>query len=1027
MSAEAAALRLGTTVAKAAAQTWLGGKRREQERRMDMSELIRLRVSGLRYQRGVQRQFEEIADAVYDRLAPFLDREFPGLEESGRQAVIDGVCDTFAAADLSDGAILAADARPAEIVRRVTGAVRPPVGLGEAESRLYEVLFAECVEYYVRIVQGLPVFEERALSELLARTTSLGAEIARVLERLPDRSLFAPEGTDRDAEFRRRYLELVSTCLDEVELFRRTSDRAGAQVRLSVAYVSLRATGDDGSRRPTRSLPVLRPDMSDWEEPGESAGMRVEAALGGATRVLLRGEAGSGKTTLLRWLAITAARGAFTGELAAWNGLTPAFVKLREYSGRELPRPEAMLDSVAGHLTGVMPKAWVERQLAEGNALLLIDGVDELLDSERRGVREWLRKLLTAYGTVRVVVTSRPAAARADWLRREEFTALHLDRMAPPDLAAFVRQWHQAVRELGEDLPCTAEELPRYEQSLLTSLKDRPHLQSLAGTPLLAAMLCAMHLNRGSQLPRDRMELYRNALHALVHERDADRNVPSAVDSRLSLNDKLVLLRDLAWRLSDNNRSDITLEQAAVHLGKKLAGMRHLEEQDGGKVLEQLRDRSGILRSPAEGRLDFVHRSFQEYLAAEEATEEDRIGNLVERAHLDLWRETIIMAAGHANRPQREELLGGILDRARGESRYARKLRLLAAACQETVPEVSDGLAGRLEEAVSALLPPRRRTDPPALASVGPSLLRRLPRSLDELTSKAAVETVRTAALIGGEEALGLLEGYARDERSDVVAALIEAWAYFDADAYADRVMAGLPLERHWVGLTHSAQLRAAVRLRSLTTLRIRFALQDLSVLTELPPLQQLMCTVRGTADLSLLKEHPELEFLQVFGGASLRHPEALTDLPALRFLQLPLAGPDGIEGLPVLPELILLSFSGVTKATRLGFVAPYAGIEYLHLVGVWRSRLPEFGPLSTLTGLRSLTLYNFDASDVPRRLVSACPQLVDLSMYNCLLSDGLDVLRALPRLRRLELESCEAGEGPLTAPDLPGVTVTVR
>jgi len=51
--------------------------------------------------------------------------------------------------------------------------------------------------------------------------------------------------------------------------------------------------------------------------------MRVEAALRGSSRVLLRGEAGSGKTTLLRWLAVTAARGAFTGELTDWNGLTP--------------------------------------------------------------------------------------------------------------------------------------------------------------------------------------------------------------------------------------------------------------------------------------------------------------------------------------------------------------------------------------------------------------------------------------------------------------------------------------------------------------------------------------------------------------------------------------------------------------------------------------------------------------------------------------------------------------------------------
>jgi hypothetical protein len=36
------------------------------------------------------------------------------------------------------------------------------VGLNEAETRLYDVLFAECCEYYVRIVRSLPVFEERA-------------------------------------------------------------------------------------------------------------------------------------------------------------------------------------------------------------------------------------------------------------------------------------------------------------------------------------------------------------------------------------------------------------------------------------------------------------------------------------------------------------------------------------------------------------------------------------------------------------------------------------------------------------------------------------------------------------------------------------------------------------------------------------------------------------------------------------------------------------------------------------------------
>ncbi|MGP2437524.1 NACHT domain-containing protein [Streptomyces sp. JW3] len=1006
MSAEAAALRLGTTVASTAAQIWLGGKRRAQERDLPIEELARVRVPGVKFSRSVKRQFEQIADAVFDRLEPFLEHEFRALEEAGRQAVIDAVCDTFAAADLSDEALLAADAQPAELIRRITRAVSAPIGLGEAEGSLYERLFTECVEYYVRIVRSLPVFEERAAAELLVRTSTLGGEVARILERLPDRALFAPDGTDQDTAFRRRYLELVSESLDEVELFRRASDRAAAQVRLSVAYVSLRATGDDTAwRRTAPALPRLRADMSDWEETpgGEGSGMRVESALRGSARVLLRGEAGSGKTTLLRWLAVTAARGAFTGELADWNGLTPVVVKLREYSGRPLPAPEAMLDGVAAPLTGIMPRGWVERQLDSGRTLLLIDGVDELLDRERRAVRDWLRRLLSAYPEVRAVITSRPAAAGADWLRREDFTALHLDRMTPPDLTAFVRQWHQAVRELGEELPCPVEDLPQYEQSLLASLKDRAHLQSLAGTPLLAAMLCAMHLNRGRHLPRDRMELYRSALHTLVHDRDADRNVPSAMDSALSLGDKLILLRDLAWRLSDNNRSEIALEQAAVHVGAKLRAMRHLDPLDGEQVLRRLRDRSGVLRSPAQGRLDFVHRTFQEYLAAEEAAQEDRMGNLVGRAHLDLWRETVIMAAGHANARQREELLGGILDRAETEPRHARALRLVAAACQETLPEVSDELAARLDTAVAALLPARRATDPAALAAVGPSLLRWLPRSGAGLSEKAAAYTVETAALIGGEDALGVLEGFTGDGRDRVVEALIDAWGYFEAVGYADRVLSRLPLSHYTVTLTHSAQWRAVTGLASVTGLSVRYPFTRFTAVGEVPSLVDLrLHELRGEVDLRALRHLPGLMYALLMGdNMTLRHLDVLADLEHLRLLYLGVRGTSSLDGLRLGPDMVRLVLWNVTKTTDLAALGGCAHLEHLQVVA--------------------------DEICLPRNLSAAMslPGL-DLSLHDVDIAAWLSSPDFVPpKVRRLKLYDCVLPEDP-GAVDFPGVEVTV-
>ncbi|MFI9118153.1 NACHT domain-containing protein [Streptomyces bikiniensis] len=1030
MIAETAALRLGTTVANAAGQLWLGGKRKKQESLLSMDELVRVRVPGLRLQREVRQQFEQIANAIFDRLEPFLQNEFQRLEEGGRQAVIDAVADTFGRADLSDEALFAANARPAELIRHITGSVREPVGLNEIETRLFEILFAECVEYYVRIVRNLPVFEERAAGELLTRTATLGVEVARILERLPDRSLFAPDGTDHDASFRRRYLELISRDLDEVELIRRTSDQTSAPcVRLSVAYVSLRATGgEEGRRAKSRYVPPLRLDMSNWEEgDSDTSGMRVEAALGAARRILLRGEAGSGKTTLLRWLAITAARGAFTGPLADWNGLTPIFVKLREYSGRTPPKPEAMLDAVAGSITGVMPRGWVERQLNSGNALLLIDGLDELLDRERRVVRDWLRKLLGEYGSVRVVVTSRPAAAGPDWLKREKFTALQLGRMTPPDLAAFVRKWHQAVRDLGEGLPCSVDDLPQYEQSLLASLKDRAHLQSLAGTPLLAAMLCAMHLDRGRQLPRDRMTLYRNALHTLVHDRDAERNVPSALESELSLGDKLVILRDLAWRFSDNNQSEVDLGRAEAYVTAKLKAMRHLEIMEGDRVLEQLRHRSGILRSPAEGRVDFLHRTFQEYLAAEEAAEEDRIGNLVGRAHLDMWRETIIMAAGHANTRQREELLHGILDRAECEPRYARTLRLLAAACQETLPSMSEGLAKRLDEAVAKLLPARRETDPPALAAVGHSLLRWLPKSLGGLTEKAAIQTVRTVALIGGDDSLKLLSGYVGDGRREVVRELINAWDYFDAEMYVREVLIRLPLSENVVSLRHSGQTHSASCLPWMTQIKVYHAVRDLEFLAGFPALNSVWINnLEGDADLSVLGSHRGIEYCMLFGEGSTSGGAIFADLPELRWLAMPRPGQVELDSLSLLPKLEVASLYHVAAEVDLSPLTKLPNLRDVHLVvGDGQSLAPGFTHLGRMDSLECLWIYGCDLVGWLEALKDPPPSLARLYLHNCVLPVDRSAFKRFKGLSEVSLHNCRTRDGGRVVElDLPGVRI---
>ncbi len=340
----------------------------------------------------------------------------------------------------------------------------------------------------------------------------------------------------------------------------------------------------------------------------------------------------------------------------------------------------------------------MHRQLGTGAALLLIDGVDELVPAQRPAVRRWLRGLLAEHPQLRVVVTSRPGAADRSWLAGEGFTPVLLERMSPLDVAALCRRWHDAMRDAAQryavTLPCRADELPEYERALLRQLDGRRHLRGLASSPLLCVMLCALNLDRRQQLPPDRMALYRDALALLLERRDAEREVPASRAVVLDAGSKLAILQHVAWRLSLAGRAELPRDEVLDMVRRAVERMPNVE-YSAQDVLQHLLDRSGVIREPVLGRVDFVHRTFQEYLAAKEAVEDQAVDALVTRAHLDQWWETIVMAVGHATPERRAALLGGVLDRADTEPRHCRRLRLLAAACLDTAqmvdPEVTSG------------------------------------------------------------------------------------------------------------------------------------------------------------------------------------------------------------------------------------------------------------------------------------------------------------------------------------------------
>ena len=241
-----------------------------------------------------------------------------------------------------------------------------------------------------------------------------------------------------------------------------------------------------------------------------------ENTFAGERRIMLEGKAGTGKSSLLQWLAGMAAQGNFPDSMAEWNGLVPFFIRLRSCPNREVPAPEVAPALEARPIAGTMPDGWVHDQLERGQALVLIDGVDEMPQAQRPALLRELQALVQAYPLARYVVSSRPTTVNEEqwpewreWLREKAFAEVILQEMDRAQRELFVDRWHEAyalyAASSGDQEAVEASR--RNAAALKRMLWRREELRKLAQTPLLAAMICTLYQERPEHIPRERLKL----------------------------------------------------------------------------------------------------------------------------------------------------------------------------------------------------------------------------------------------------------------------------------------------------------------------------------------------------------------------------------------------------------------------------------------------------------------------------------------------------------------------------------------
>ncbi|WP_328631602.1 NACHT domain-containing protein [Streptomyces sp. NBC_00356] len=418
-----------------------------------------------------------------------------------------------------------------------------------------------------------------------------------------------------------------------------------------------------------------------------SADLLATLTAPSATRLVLLGDPGSGKSTLARYLLLALTAPQPPESLSPLAGLLPVVVELRRYADAAWRERtfEDFLAHVWEHEHRAPHPELLRRRLADGRALVVFDGLDELFSARTRAeVTRRVQGFASHYPQARVMITSRTVGYDRHTLDAAGFSHHVLQPLTPEQIDDFVRRWYSAA------LPHEAEHASHLGDRLLAAFSHSRQVRELAGNPLLLTILAI--IGRRRALPRERVDVYRQAVDVLVARWDEESkhlDLPEDVRSvvRLDDRDRLDMLELLARRMQEgadglagNHVLGDDIEQVFT------AYLRDEQDLSTGKarrtaraMIQQFRERNFILCHYGSEVYGFVHRTFLEYLSARdivhrfdarELTLEELVRDVVDARMGDSsWHEVILLVTAlvSQNGPRTARaLIEAILDRDRG-------------------------------------------------------------------------------------------------------------------------------------------------------------------------------------------------------------------------------------------------------------------------------------------------------------------------------------------------------------------------
>jgi hypothetical protein len=305
-----------------------------------------------------------------------------------------------------------------------------------------------------------------------------------------------------------------------------------------------------------------------------------------------------------------------------------------------------------------LPPDFFEYWLEKGDALILLDGLDEVAEeSKRYHIVQCIENFLGQYPNNRAIITSRPAGYKRDFFRTEEFPHYELQLFDDDKMEEFVDRWYDSrVQDSAE--------AQRRKESLRKALNDNDRIKLLARNPLLLTIIALIHRYQ-AVLPKERYKLYDKAVETLLTSWDANKELTNqTVLHHLKLDDLRRLMESLAYWIHshpEGNTGDaeggtlIDRDELIQKLSQDIKTLKQLQlyeaKEEAKRFVDHIKDRTGLLNEQGQDCYAFVHKTFQEYLCAQEINyQAENEGDfdivlrpITDHLHQQHWREVLLL------------------------------------------------------------------------------------------------------------------------------------------------------------------------------------------------------------------------------------------------------------------------------------------------------------------------------------------------------------------------------------------------